>query len=193
MQAHDMEGHGRQPVTIDVCMPCQAIWFDTLESPALAPAATLALFRLIGEQTDRPNPTPATLAKCPRCHAHLRLTKDRQHDTRFEYLRCPHDHGRLTPFLEFLKEKDFIRPLTTAQIEELRQHVQTVNCSSCGAPVDLTASAACSHCGAPLCMLDLPHAEQVLRNLSGGSAVFDGVRALERWSTPADKTNGGQA
>ena len=60
-----------------------------------------------------------------------------QRSTRFEYFRCPHDHGRLTTFFDFLKEKDFVRPLTPPQIAELRKNIQVVNCSNCGAPIDL--------------------------------------------------------
>jgi hypothetical protein len=170
MQSHALDGHGARPVSIDVCLPCQAIWFDALESPALSPAGTLALFHLIGTHTDRPQPTAATLAKCPRCQSRLLLTKDMQRTTRFEYLRCPHGHGRLTSFLDFLKEKDFIRPLTRAQVEELRQNVSSVNCAGCGAPVDLAAGSACTHCGAPLCMLDLAHAGRLIAQLQGAAA-----------------------
>ncbi len=52
-------------------------------------------------------------------------------------MRCPGRHGRLITFFNFLREKNFIRPLSAAQIEELRQNVRTVNCSNCGAPIDL--------------------------------------------------------
>ena len=72
-------------------------------------------------------------------------------------------------FFEFLKAKDFVKPMTPAQIAALRQHVQTVNCSNCGAPIDLAESAACGHCGSPLSMLDLRHAEVVVRQLRAAS------------------------
>ena len=64
------------------------------------------------------------MAKCPRCKAQLRRTQDMQRATRFEYFRCPNDHGRLITFFDFLKEKDFVKPLTPAQIAELRKNVQ---------------------------------------------------------------------
>ena len=88
-----------------------------------------------------------------------------QRATRFVYLRCPNDHGRLTSFFDFLREKDFIRPLTPQQMEDLRQNVQSVNCSNCGAPVDLAKAAACEHCGTALSMLDLTQAEKLVRQL----------------------------
>jgi hypothetical protein len=88
-----------------------------------------------------------------------------QRATKFEYLSCPNAHGRLTTFFDFLREKDFIRPLTPQQIEELRRNVQSVNCANCGAPVDVTVGAACAHCGSPLSMLDLKQAERLVEQL----------------------------
>jgi Zn-finger nucleic acid-binding protein len=165
MEAQTLTGHNGRPVTIDLCFPCQSLWFDTHESLALTPASTLTLFRVIGEHTGRPSPTAAELARCPRCKGRLRLTTDMQRHTRFQYLRCPNNHGRLTTFLEFLKEKQFIRALTAPQIAELRANVQTLNCSNCGAPVDLAKASACGHCGSPLSMLDLTQAQALVEQL----------------------------
>jgi hypothetical protein len=165
MREETLDGHHGRDVTIDICLPCQSFWFDAHESPNLAPGSTLALFRLVGEQAQRPQAPRGDLAKCPRCRSRLRRTRDLQRQTRFEYLRCPHGHGRLTTFFDFLREKDFIRPLTPQQVDELRQHVRTVNCSNCGAPVDVAAGAACSHCGSPLSMLDLSQASRLVEQL----------------------------
>jgi Zn-finger nucleic acid-binding protein len=165
MEAHTLASHNGPSVTIDLCSPCQSFWFDARESLALTPASTLALFRIIGERTIRPNPTAAEFARCPRCKGRLRLTTDMQRHTRFQYLRCPNQHGRLTNFLEFLKEKQFIRTLTTPQLAELRANVQTINCSNCGAAVDLGRSSACAHCGSPLSMLDMSQAQALVEQL----------------------------
>lgn len=165
MQEETLTAHLGRPVTIDVCQPCQSIWFDAHESVSLDPRSTLALFRIIGERISRPRQTHADLEKCPRCHARLRPTHDMQRATRFEYRRCPNGHGRLTCFFDFLREKDFIRPLTPQQLAELRQNVQSVHCSSCGAPVNLADGDACGHCGAPLSMLDLAQAGKLVRQL----------------------------
>ena len=51
------------------------------------------------------------------------------------------------------------------QIEELRRNVQVVNCSNCGAPVDLTNGSSCAHCGSPLSMLDLKQASALVHEL----------------------------
>lgn len=165
MTSHTVDGQLGRPVTIDLCGPCQAIWFDPRESLQLTPGATLMLFRIIGEHVAKPHALESETAKCPRCRARLRRTQDMQRSTRFEYYRCPHDHGRLTTFFDFLKEKDFIRPLTPAQIAELRKNIQIVNCSNCGAPIDLAGRTDCGHCGSPLSMLDVQQAETLVARL----------------------------
>jgi hypothetical protein len=165
MQEATFDGHLQRPVVIDLCHPCQSFWFDARESISLTPGSTLALFRTIGEKLARPPASKADLAKCPRCKARLRTTHDMQRATRFQYLSCPNGHGRLTTFFDFLREKDFIRPLTPQQIAELRRSVDSVNCSNCGAPVDLSAGASCSHCRSPLSMLDLEQASRLVEQL----------------------------
>ncbi len=166
MSGQTLEGHLGRPVTIDVCLACQSFWFDTGESVQLSPASTLKLFHLIGEHSkSAAPPAGGTTVRCPRCGQELHLAHDMQRTTRFEYLRCPNGHGRLTTFFNFLREKDFIRPLTAAQMAELRENVQTVTCSNCGAPVDLAAGATCRHCGTPLSMLDMQHARALVTEL----------------------------
>jgi len=165
MTSHPLEGHLGRAVMVDLCDPCQAIWFDPRESLQLTPGATLMLFRVIGEHVAKPRALESATAKCPRCRARLRRTQDMQRSTRFEYFRCPHDHGRLTTFFDFLKEKDFIRPLSPLQIAELRKSIQVVNCSNCGGPIDLAQRSDCGHCGSPLSMLDMQQAETLVARL----------------------------
>lgn len=165
MQTETVDGHMDRDVELDVCVPCQSIWFDTREYLQLTPGATLKLFRIIGENVSRPAPEDRDVAKCPRCHAHLRRTCDLQRNVKFEYFKCPNDHGRLTTFFDFLREKDFIKPLTAHQIAELRKNVQTINCSNCGAPIDLAHRSDCAHCGSPLSMLDIDRAETLVAEL----------------------------
>jgi Zn-finger nucleic acid-binding protein len=165
MQQETFDGHLDRSVVIDICHACQCFWFDARESTSLTPGSTLALFRVIGEKLRRPQHSNAELAKCPRCKGRLRRTQDMQRSTRFEYLNCPNGHGRLISFFDFLREKDFIRPLTPHQIAELRENVGSVNCANCGSPVDLAKGAACSHCGTPLSMLDMKQAEKLVAQL----------------------------
>jgi hypothetical protein len=165
MQEHALDGVLGRPIVIDLCEPCQSFWFDGRESLQLSPAATLSLFRIIGERAARPQLQDSDAAKCPRCKGRLRRTRDMQRNTRFEYFKCPNDHGRLISFFEFLKEKDFVKPLTPQQITELRRNVQAVNCSNCGASIDLAHASSCTHCGSALSMLDMHQAEKVVQQL----------------------------
>ncbi len=165
MTAETLDGHLGRPVSIDLCFACQLLWFDQNESLQLAPRSTLRLFRMIGEQAAARHGTSAAEPRCPRCASRLVKTHDKQRNTRFQYWRCERRHGRLIGFFDFLREKDFIRPLSPEQIEELRRNVQTVNCSNCGASIDLAHASACGHCGSPLSMLDGEQAKQLIGQL----------------------------
>jgi Zn-finger nucleic acid-binding protein len=160
-----LEGHQGTAVSIDLCAACQAFWFDKHESLKISPASTLRLMKFIGESTAPGKATFSEQLQCPRCSDRLLPTQDLQRNTRFNYWRCSRQHGRFIRFFDFLREKDFIRPLSSQQIAELRQHVQSVNCSNCGAPVNLGAGSICSHCKSPLSMLDMKQPEQVLKQL----------------------------
>jgi DNA-directed RNA polymerase subunit RPC12/RpoP len=157
------------PIEIDLCEGCQAFWFDKYESLKLTAGSTLKLMRFIGDHAARSKELKTKDLRCPRCTGRLRFTNDLQRNTRFTYWRCEKDHGRFIRFFEFLREKNFIRQLTAKEIEELRQNIQNVNCSNCGAPVDLAKASACGHCGSPISMLDMKQPEQLLAQLREAS------------------------
>jgi hypothetical protein len=183
MTEQTLDGHLSTPVTFDLCLSCQAFWFDGYESLKLSPGSVLRLFTLIGEQPRSTPAAPPATSQCPRCSAGLVVTHDRQRDTRFQYLRCPNRHGRLTTFFNFLREKNFIRPLSPDQIEALRRHIQVVNCSNCGAPVDVARGAACAHCASPLSMIDMGQARalvETLRTAEAASGAVDPTWPLQR-------------
>jgi hypothetical protein len=159
-----LEGRLGTKVDIDLCAGCRGFWFDQFESLRLSPGATLKLFTLMAEPGTAGPPLPQKM-NCPRCSARLTLTHDLQNTTRFQYWQCAQDHGHFITFLEFLREKDFIRPLSLQQIAELRQNVQTVNCSNCGGPIDLAKESTCPHCGSALSMLDMKQMAQMVAHL----------------------------
>ena len=64
-------------------------------------------------------------------------------------------------------------------MQELRQNVQTVNCSNCGAPIDVTRASACGHCASPLSMLNLKQASALVAQLQ---------KADDREHQPIDPT-----
>jgi ssDNA-binding Zn-finger/Zn-ribbon topoisomerase 1 len=170
MRQMTLDGYMGKSVTIDACVECQTFWFDMFESVRLSAASTLKLMKFIGENTSKARPQLVGVLRCPTCKGKLIFANDRQRNTRFTYWRCEQDHGRLIGFLDFLREKDFIRPLSPQQIADLRKTVQTVNCSSCGASVNIQTDAVCEYCHSPLSMLDMKQPERLLAQLKAASA-----------------------
>jgi hypothetical protein len=103
---------------------------------------------------------------CPVCQEKLLLTHDWQRNTPFTYWRCDKEHGRFIGFFDFLREKDYIRPLSPQQIAKLRENIQILNCHNCGAPIDLAKASSCEHCHSPLSMLDMQQPQQMLEALN---------------------------
>jgi hypothetical protein len=118
-------------------------------------------------------------------------TRDLQRTTRFSYFRCARGHGRYTPFIDFMLEKDFVRPLPPAEVERLRRAVGVVRCSGCGASIDLAADSACRYCRAPIAVLDPDALSRAVASLSAAeaarthvdpSALADALLAAERFN-----------
>jgi hypothetical protein len=151
-------------VIIDICHACTGIWFDSLESLQLTPGAVLRVFKLIHDRRGERAPAP-DVTRCPRCTAPLAQTTNLQRATRFHYLRCPAEHGHFITFFEFLREKNFVRPLTGPEMAQLRKAIRMVHCSSCGAPVDLERSATCGYCRTPISMIDPDQIERAVHTL----------------------------
>ena len=165
MSALDFERNPTGRVALDLCFACQVIWFDAHESLELSPRGVLEVFTAMHVKREAArNPLPDLLS-CPRCQVRLELTHDVQHATRFTYFRCPFGHGRLTPFFQFLLEKNFVRPVTGAELATLKARVQTVQCSNCGAPLDLARDVACRYCGSPISILDPDAVTKAVREL----------------------------
>jgi len=170
---------------VEVCRTCRAFWFDGNEGTRISAASTLTLFNLMAEEGPGGRPLAQSLA-CPRCRGRLAAVHDMQgKGTRFDYWRCA-QHGRFITFLQYLKEKDFVRPLTTRQIADLRKNVQMVNCSHCGGAIDLVKQAVCPFCSSPLSMIDMSqiaaHVQELQQqhDLAAGAAAAappaDGIR-----------------
>ncbi len=152
-------------ITAEVCPPCQAFWFDQSKDFQLSPQSTLQLMKYIGEHTSSAKPVLRQDLMCPRCGGPLRLAHDIARNVRFTYWNCPNEHGHFIGFFEFLKEKNFIHPLSPQEIQHLRESVQAVNCSSCGASIDLGTNSVCPYCHSPITMLDLKEQQQMLAQL----------------------------
>ena len=156
-----------RPIEIDACPACNLFWFDKSENVRLTSRAVLELFQYIG-QARGTHGVLASNFNCPRCTVVLAPTQDLQRTTRFTYWRCRNDHGQLITFHQFLREKNFIRAPSPAELAKLRATVRQISCSQCGAPVDLALDSACSHCGAAVALIDPEGVAKALRELSAG-------------------------
>lgn len=174
MDLHAVDGTYGPQVELDICFSCHVLWLDKRESIKLSPGGTLDLFRVLHEHRDDPRHSLGNRTQCPRCDVRLSLSQDIGKGGRFSYYSCPARHGRLTPFSEFLKEKQFVRSLNPAEQQQLRAEVKSVQCSSCGAPVDLAKGFECGHCGSPLSILDADAVEKTLRELGEADARRSG-------------------
>lgn len=179
MQPLSLDRQMQGALTVDLCGHCQGLWFDAYESTALSAAGTLQLFRAVhAADAAARAPLPARL-RCPRCDTFLDPTQDLLKATRFTYFRCRHGHGRFTPFVQFLREKQFVRPISPADLERLKKLVRVVRCSSCAAPVDLERQAACGYCRAPIAILDPEAVASALRELDAAAAKRAAVASPE--------------
>ena len=184
MTTQTVEAHFiARPVDIDACTPCRLFWFDQWESTTLAPRSVLNLFQYIGSAT-RETPTPlASRFNCTRCQSVLDFTRDLQRTTTFTYWRCSFGHGRLISFHQFLREKNFIRTPSPAELVRLRQTVKQISCSQCGGPIDLDKDSACSHCGAPIGLVDPDGVAKAIHDLNtpqGGAASMSAADATRQ-------------
>ena len=188
MQTLEFERQQPGTIALDLCFPCQVIWFDTLESLQLSPGGILEVFKALHEQRAPTRNTLSALLGCPRCHTRLALTHDLQHTTRFTYFRCEFGHGRLTPFFQFLLEKNFVRPVTGAELAALKAKVKFVQCSNCGAPLDLAHDSACRYCGSPISILDPDAVAKTVAQLGQAQARLNTVdvdKLADALMTPA--------
>jgi hypothetical protein len=187
---------------LDLCFDCQAIWFDAYESAQLTPGAVIGLFRTIEAQRARAaRPLPEVL-RCVACRGKLVLTHDIERTNRIVYYRCPQGDGRFTTFLQFLREKEFVRSVTPVEMQRLRATVAQVRCSSCGAPVDIAKDAECPYCHAPISILDADAVRRTLDQLEADerrrctpdpAAMIDGLIEGKRAALRIDAAARGMA
>ncbi len=169
MEHRALEGKLGADIEVDICFACHVLWLDKRESLQLSAGGTLDLFRALNDHRDDARHTLGGSSPCPRCGVRLKLTSDIGKGGRFSYYKCG-THGRLTPFSEFLREKEFVRNLNPMEQERLKAEVKQVQCSSCGAPVELSKGFACTHCGSPLTVLDAEAVDRTLRELHQADA-----------------------
>src|SRR3954467_4999530 len=116
MKEMSVEGRLGTPISFLTCVTCQSFWFEMFHTLQLSPASTLQMMKFIGDHSSPTKMQMASELRCPECRAKLVFTHDMQRTTKFSYWRCPMEHGRFISFMDFLREKDFIHPLSPQQI-----------------------------------------------------------------------------
>ena len=174
MQAMLLEGMSGKVVELDICYSCQGIWFDPQENLRLSPAAIVELFQQLHAHRDTPRNPLRKRMVCPHCRHTLIAGFDIVKTGRYITYRCPQRHGRFSTFSAFMIEKGFVRLLTPAEINDMAQRVAVIQCSSCGAAVDLRTDHACPHCRSAFSLLDPKAVELALRGYARASqSVID--------------------
>ena len=146
--------HVETALDIDICWSCHLIWFDNMESVSMSAQSVIDLFQQINARQNAARRIVSLPGNCPVCASTLKQTFDLSKAGRFQYHRCSNGHGRLSTFVQFLREKQFIRTLSKVERQQLSATVKQVRCSSCGASIHIERDDVCSHCGAPVSVLD---------------------------------------
>lgn len=193
MEQRRLERYDGAEIAVDACFRCHVIWFDRMESTQLAPGGVIALLQLIRSQARAEHRKLREELDCPHCRSPLLRTEDLVKSGRIRYYRCPIDGGRLTPFLQFLIEKQFVRALTPQELGRLRLDIRQARCSGCGAPIDLARQDHCEHCLAPIAVLDADaveraalawseRAEQRAKSRAAAERAVEGLRNMAQWN-----------
>ena len=176
MEAQRFTSNHGLPLELDICYPCQGMWFDRYENLKLTADSVVELFRLLHERrAEQHQPLSPELA-CPRCARPLEKGFDLVRSGRYITFRCAGQHGRFSSFSSFMIEKGFVRPMTRPEVEDLAKRVGAIYCTSCGAPVDIRKDHACPYCRAAFSLLD-PQA--VTRALEGYARASAKARAMQ--------------
>jgi len=176
MTAHSLPSVAGGQVEIDLCFACRGLWFDPMENLKLSPAAVVALFKVLHAHRLEGVTALAQKLACPRCSRTLTQGFDVVKSGRYITQRCPQRHGRFSTFSAFMIEKGFVRQLTTSEIDDMAQRLGVINCSNCGAPVDLRKDHACPHCRSALSLLDPQAVERALVGFESAARASEGVK-----------------
>jgi len=179
METHALAGVTGRTVELDLCFSCQGLWFDPQENLKLAPAAVVELFRMLHAHRDDVRQPMARRLDCPRCSRALAQGFDVVKNGRYITYRCPQRHGRFSAFSSFMIEKGFVRQLTRPELDAMAQQVPVLNCSGCGAPVDLRKDHACPHCRSAFSLLDPQAVERALQGYAKASSAAGAVKLPE--------------
>ena len=155
LRALSLAGHYNRSIEIDICESCYLIWFDGTESVRLAGPGVLDLLHIIHEKMQHSGAdTLAVAQQCPRCQSRLKNVLNQTRFGRTQHSECPQGHGYFQTFVLYLAEKGYIRPITWADLKQIKATGRKLYCASCGASMDERPHQACPYCQSSVGVLD---------------------------------------
>lgn len=156
-----LAGHYGSSVEIDLCAPCHLVWFDVVESARLAGPGLLTLIgEMAAAQALAHQPLRPDLS-CPHCRTAVRTVHNRTRWGRSLQLECPQRHGAWQSFGQFLNEKGFLRPMSSADRTRALQAPAGLHCVNCGGVLG-AADSNCPWCESVPALVDVARLAQAL-------------------------------
>ncbi len=163
MEPLALEGHYGQAVDTDLCVHCNLIWLDALESVNFSGLGWVKLLRHMGDATAEPTGPIRHDLSCPRCKRALKRVFNQSKLGHFGELECPGCRGTLASFSLLLAQRGVVRPLSGRDLDALHKEKRGASCLNCGTgltreqcakPFDCEAR--CPYCISPLLVIDMP-------------------------------------
>ena len=129
-----------QPVELDYCTGCQAVWFDAKESLQLSGLGWVALLRLLATAGEATTDFGQKSLSCSRCRASLNAIHNQTRTGRFVVYRCMGCGGHFQTQVGVLAQWGHYRQALAA----------TWPCHACGNPLDPLVEAVCGVCQHPV-------------------------------------------
>lgn len=161
LQILTLQGHYGARVELDLCAGCHLVWFDGVETARLSGPGTLALVGAMAAAQSVPHRTLRPGLACLRCAGPLQTVHNRSRWGRSQQLQCRHRHGAWQSFAQFLSEKGYARPMSSADRARLLQRDGHLLCVNCGG-VFGEAGGDCPWCQSVPAVIDVARLAQAL-------------------------------
>jgi hypothetical protein len=161
MQRLALQGHYGAKVDVDLCAGCHLVWFDGTENVRLTGASLVELIDAMGRAQTLAHHVLRRDAGCARCRGALKTVHNQSRWGRSTQLECVNGHGAYTSFAQFLADKGFTRPLSSADRAALLEREGAIHCVGCGAAIG-AADSRCPQCQALPALFDLARLARAL-------------------------------
>jgi hypothetical protein len=166
-------GHDERRIELDLCRPCEAVWFDAQEALGLSGLGWLSLLREFSLPGEHRVPLEMTQAMtCPCCPGPpqpLQMQHDQTRYGRYVLHACGTCRGHFQSQALLFAQHGLMRPLRAPERWALAREGRSLDCRE-------GEDAACRHCGTPALVFDPPRMLQ---------SMLRGLGPQARGDTPA--------